>query len=320
VDTLFYTTGKASAVRTLGYTFEADGYRGADLTVFCPHYFSSFRLTQMAWCEHPSSTMCFVRDDGALLALIWQAEQQVWGWTRCITDGFVESICTVSENNTDVLYALIRRTVDGDTVRMVERLAMPLWIDENWTDVAAAIVLDASKSYSGDPRSTFAGMGHLEGATVNALADGRVVEDLTVVNGRVTLPDPAGRVVIGLPYEARGRTLPVVASVQNEGSTKGRRQQVAKAIVEVMNSRGLEYGARISGSRDGVEDDPEEFYDFVTPDGEKEGTPEPLFTGLYEGVGFPSTDWREAMVTIRQRLPLPMVVLSVNPDIEMGGT
>jgi hypothetical protein len=160
---------------------------------------------------------------------------------------------------------------------------------------------------------------HLEGETVTALADGRVVENLVVTNGVVTLPDPAGRVTIGLPYEARGRTLPVVATVQNEGSTKGRRQVVSKAIVEVMNSRGLEYGTRTQGSRDGVEDDPEEFFDFVTPDGEKEGTPEPLFTGIYEGVGFPSTDWREALVTIRQRLPLPMVVLSVNPDIEMGG-
>lgn len=319
VDTMFYTTGKASAVRTLGYTFEADGYRGADLTVFCPHYFSSYRLTQMAWCEHPSSTMWFVRDDGALLALIWQAEQEVWGWTRCITDGFVESICTVSENNTDVLYALIRRTIDSVSVRMVERLSMPLWIDENWDDVAAAVVLDAAISYSGDAASVFTGLDHLEGATVNVLADGLVYKDLIVEGGSITLPDPAGRVVVGLPYEGRGRTLPVVATVQNEGSTKGRRQQVAKAIVEVMNSRGLEYGSRVSGSRDGVEDDPEEFYDFVTPDGEKEGTPEPLFTGFYEGVGFPSTDWREAMVTIRQRLPLPMVVLSVSPDIELGG-
>lgn len=318
VDVLFYTTGKSSKVRTLNYTFEADGYRGSDLTVFAPHLFSSFRLTQMAWCEDPSAVMWFVRDDGALLALTWQSEQQVWGWTRCNTDGFVESICAVSENNTDVLYALIRRVVDGDSVRMVERLAYPLWIDENWSDTPACVILDASKTYSGDPRSTFSGMEHLEGRTINVLADGYVVEDVVVENGAFTLDAPAGRVTAGLAYESRGRTLPLVVQLQGQGSTKGRWQTVSEVVVEVMNSRGLEYGGRVSGSIDGVTAAPEEFLEFVPQDGELEGNPEPLYSGTYEPISVPNDDWREACVTVRQRLPLPMVVLSIEPDIVMG--
>ncbi len=319
VDVLFYTTAKGAGIRTLNYTFEADGYRGSDITVFCPHLFSNYRLLAMAWAEHPSTTLWVLRDDGRLLALVWQSEQQVWGWTLCETAGFVESICVIPENNTDVLYALIRRTVGAASVRMVERLAYPLWTDENWTDLPAAVVLDSSRSYSGDPVSSVIGMGHLEGETVTALADGHVIENLTVSAGVVELGGEYSRITVGLSYEARLRTLPLVGNVQGIGSTKARRQAVSGAVVEVMNTRGAEYGC-LTSLAPTIDADPlEEFFDFQTPDGAPEGYPEALFTGTYETDSFPSGDWKEALVTIRQRNPLPMVVLSVNPDTVMSG-
>lgn len=309
VDVLFYVTSKGR-VRTLGFTFEADGYRGNDITVFAPHLFSGFDIQEMAWCEHPSGVLWMKRSDGKLVALTWQAEQQVWGYTACETDGVVESVCSVSESRGDTLYAVVRRTVGETDYRYVERLAYPEWIDENWDDVEGAVVLDSCQTYEGEPLATFSNMAHLEGRSVVALADGYVIRDLVVTNGAVTLPDASSRVVIGLAYESLIRTLPVVAVAQN-GTTKGRRQAVSSAIVEVLNTRGAEYGTGV--------DVGDEMTPFLTPDGLQEIYPEPLYTGLYDPSAFPSSKWTEALVTIRQRDPLPMVVLSIEPDIVSGG-
>lgn len=58
-----------------------------------------------------------------LLGLTYLREQQVYAWhPHPMTNGYVESICSISEGQEDAVYALIRRTVNGSTVRYVERL------------------------------------------------------------------------------------------------------------------------------------------------------------------------------------------------------
>lgn len=309
VDVLFYATARGAAVRTLGYTFEKDGYRGNDITVFAPHFFSGYEIQAFAWCEHPSSVLWALRSDGKLLALTWQAEQDVWGWTLCETDGVVESICAVGEGGYDTLYAVVRRTVGGQQKRYVERMAYPYWIDQNWTDIDQAVILDSALRYTGQPKEQFRGLAHLEGRTVSAVADGFVVEGLVVQpGGYVTLEAPASNVVIGLPYEAVLRTLPIVLQAQG-GSTKGARIQITDAEVEVMNSRGVEVGA-------GVESP--DIYEARPPEGKDTGAnPDDLYSGPYE-VSIPPHDWRDARVVVRQRHPLPLVVMGVTPKVEIS--
>jgi hypothetical protein len=47
-----------------------------------------------------------------------------------MTNGYVESICSISEGQEDAVYALIRRTVNGSTVRYVERLNTRQFTDQ----------------------------------------------------------------------------------------------------------------------------------------------------------------------------------------------
>ena len=47
------------------------------------------------------------------------------------------------------------------------------------------------------------GLDHLEGRQVAVLADGGVVNGLTVLDGSVTLPAPASEIVVGLPFQAQ---------------------------------------------------------------------------------------------------------------------
>lgn len=309
----FYTTARGTRIRTLGYTFEKDGFRGNDITVFAPHFFATFSIVAMAWCAEPCGVLWALRSDGKLLALTWQAEQDVWGWTLCETDGVVESICSVSEEGRDVLYAVIQRTVGGQMRRGIERMTRPLWIDANWSAVEDAVVVDSAYTYRGDPVSTLTRLTWLEGRDVAVLADGFVRPGHKVLNGRLTpdLPAPASTITVGLPYTSYIRTLPVVGNTGN-GSTRGRRQTVSGAIVQVMNSIGMKIGT-------GADPDIDRLYDAPLPPDTTGDRPLQPFTGDLEVAGLNPDDWRTAKVTVAQTQPLPMAILGVFPDLEFGG-
>ena len=107
-----------------------------------------------------------------------------------------------------------------------------------WDDVAKSCYLDCAVSFFDleEPRSSFAGLDHLEGRSVWALADGAVVRDLTVTDGRVTLPPEAGacsNVTIGLPYAASIETLPLAIE---GGAHIARRQQLGQATIRLVAS------------------------------------------------------------------------------------
>jgi len=314
----FYSTQRGNAIRTLNYTFERDGYRGSDITIYAPHFFQSYELLSFAWCEHPSSTLFALRDDGQMPTLTWQAEQDVWGWTLCYTGGTIESICSVSEEGRDALYAVIQREIDGEDRRYVERLTEPLWIDENWLTetpdgLKDAVVMDSAYTYRGTARTTLFGLDWLEGEDVAVLADGLVITGRSVVDGALTPPleNAASVITVGLGYESYARTLPVVGNTQG-GSTKGRSQEVSNVIIEVMNTLGT-----VAGSGD----DPvlSTLYDTPLPDDVLTTTPMVPYSGLLDTNGLEATNWNGPKVTVAQLQPLPMVVLGIYAKIEFGG-
>ncbi|MGK3888207.1 hypothetical protein ABI011_14935, partial [Enterococcus faecium] len=84
------------------------------------------------------------------------------------------SVCVISENGEDRLYLTVWRTIQGVERLFIERMASTLW-----DSAADACYLDCAVSYAyDDPQATFARLSHLEGRTVNALADGAVVRGL----------------------------------------------------------------------------------------------------------------------------------------------
>jgi len=320
---VLFNTSRGATIRTINYAFDIDGYKGNDLTVFCPHLFRRVKVVDMAWAEYPTQTVYVVCDDGKVRALTWQQEQQVWGWSLIETDGQIESVCVISEGGEDVAYFVVKRRVGitppavARDVRYVERASSYLY-----DDYRTASYLDSSRSYDGEPAQVFGNLTHLEGCQVVALADGAVIRDrdighpLVVTGGQITLPRPASKVVIGLPYDAWIRTLPI----QPPGS-KGKPQTMGNLIVSVVESRGGEYALAKDAPRGtdelAVTSDMEidQVFPFkgrplATPPGQ---APK-LFTGDLE-VDMPSGDWRHPSIIIRQRDPLPIQITSIAPDV-----
>jgi hypothetical protein len=75
----------------------------------------------MAYSDEPYGILWCIRDDGILLGLTYLREHQVWGWHRHVTDGEFESVITISEDNRDAVYVIVKRIIDGQVKRYVER-------------------------------------------------------------------------------------------------------------------------------------------------------------------------------------------------------
>ena len=85
------------------------------------------------------------------------------------------------------------------------------------------------------PVSTVYGLDHLEGMLVSILADGVVVEPQTVVNGTITLPEPATAIVVGLGFTAQLQTLYLDVAT-GPATVQGRRKEIDSVVARVVAS------------------------------------------------------------------------------------
>lgn len=140
-----YVQQKGSIIRDLFYSFDQDSFQSSDLTLLANHLFNGYTITDWVLSVQPFSVAWCARSDGLLMGLTYLREQQVYAWhPHPLTNGYVESLCSISEGQEDAVYALIRRTINGATVRYVERLAT-----RQFTDQADAFFVDSGLSYDG---------------------------------------------------------------------------------------------------------------------------------------------------------------------------
>ena len=299
-NTSLFVQDKGRVVRDIGYEFASDSYTGVDLSILASHLFDGLAVEEWAWQPSPYGVAWLVMSNGTLLGLTYLRDQQVIGWHRHDTEGTVESVCVVSEGSEDALYLMVARTINGETRRYVERMA-----NRDVPNIVDAFHVDCGLTYNGDPAALMFGLNHLDGATVAILADGMVHPPRTVVDGAVTLDYTAAVVHIGLPFSAEIQTLDV-ANVGRE-ATAGRIKRIAALRVLFEHTgAGVQVGpdsAHLSEQRSTVQ-----AYDQAAN----------AFDGVAE-FRIAATWARQGQVLIRQDNPLPMHVLAVIPEVDLGG-
>jgi hypothetical protein len=140
-----YVQARGNVIRDLAFDYQVDNYRGNDLTIFSSHLFEGFTIVDWAYQQLPNSIVWAVRSDGVLLGLTYLREQDIWAWHRHDTDGgLIESVCTVPEGDEDVLYMVVKRTINGAVKRYIERMNTRV-ID----DIEDSIFMDCTKSFDG---------------------------------------------------------------------------------------------------------------------------------------------------------------------------
>lgn len=120
-DEIVFIGGNGQKIRSFKYDFNIDGYSAEDLLFLSSHFTSSsITLSELAYANDPFSTIYAVLSDGNMLVGTYERAQEVIGWSKYTTDGSYEKVTVISENNEDVVYTIVNRTIDGSTVRYVE--------------------------------------------------------------------------------------------------------------------------------------------------------------------------------------------------------
>lgn len=305
-----YVQSQGSRIRELTYDSQGSGgYNSEDISVLVPHLFNGYEVVDLAYSRGPISTMYAARNDGTLLGLTYEPTQQVRAWHRHTTDGVFESVACVPEDNEDVLYAVVRREVNGRSVRYIERMDSPVLrptlLSNLQTIAIEAFRVDSGLTYRGAPATVISGLWHLEGKTVSILADGAVMPRATVVNGTVTLTEPASVVHVGLQITSQMTTLPVTFDESAAG--QGLPKNVVKVHLRVFSSSGIFVGPNIFQLR--------EYKQRTT---EPYGQPPALTTGIVE-VPLTARWGQDGSITIAQIDPLPLSVQAAVLEVAVGG-
>ena len=224
---LFVQAG-GSVIRDLGYDIMTEGYDGDELSLFSSHLFEGKEVVSMAYAKEPYRLLFVIFNDGSAATMTYNKKQKLCGWTQFVTNGTFESVDVVREGLEDVAYFVIKRHINGQDVKFIERTRTRIIRDNK-----KAFLVDCGLSAEFvTARTTITGLDHLEGEKVICNVNGGIIDGLTVENGSITLPKAANTIVVGLPYTFEVETL----NVEGE-NTQGLKKVINHVSVKIYNSR-----------------------------------------------------------------------------------
>lgn len=310
-NTAIFCGARGGHLFELGYNWQAQGYATGDLSLRNADLFEYKAVKDLAYAKAPYPIVWAISSDGSLLGMTYIPEQQIGAWHRHTTqNGSFESICTMAEYaEQDMPYLVVKRTLGGMQRRCIERLL--------WRKVSAEVeggqiqyshFLDCGISSDyGYPSGVITGLNHLEGETVHILVDGIVEPPQVVSGGAVRVDRPVVVASVGLPIEARIRTLPV--AIGGDASLgQGRVKNVNKVWLRVYRSSGIKAGQSLS-----------DLHEYRQRTTEVYGAPPNLVSDEIE---IPiDADWAQGggQVYAVQDQPLPLTVLGITAEVVFGG-
>ena len=290
VGTLFTQRG-GKKIRELTYSFEIDALLAKDVSILSEHLLGR-KVVTCAYQKEPVIVAWFCMSDGTLLGLTYEKDNEVFAWHQHAVggDGFIESIAVVpsTDGDNDNLYMIVKRTINGSTKRYVERVEV-----EFSGTLEDMFFVECGLTYSGAAATTISGLSHLEGQTVDVVADGVYIGTKVVSSGSFTLSTAASKVHAGIPSSATLTTLDVEGG-SPIGTSQGKTKRIDKLTVRVRNSLWFKHGP----SESSLDDTPEKFVVVTSDDIRVSLNQTYQLTGGY---------------TIKQTLPYPLTILALMP-------
>ena len=231
-NSVIYAASRGGHIRALRYTYSSGGYETADLSLLAPHLFNGFNIRDITLSKAPEQIIWCVSTSGELLGLTFYVDQNINAWHHHVTDGAFESCCAVSEGEEDHLYVVVRRNINGNSVRYIERMSNLRYTnDVNSRQLDCyidTVINNNSQALSlSDNGMTLTGLSHLEGKTVVAVVDGKPQPETVVTNGQITIPVSGTIIAVGLPFKSTLITMPLTAG------QSGNLQGVVKNVTEM---------------------------------------------------------------------------------------
>lgn len=277
-DQVVYVSPDGKKLRAIEYEWSKNNWVSKELT-FISEHISESGIKDLSWSQNPDNLMWIPLENGDMVSLSYNRSNDIYGWNSHSTAGTVLDCFSVEYLGTSSPFALISRE-DGF-------IDLELFGDKS-KQMDSYIEQDL-----GSPSTVVTGLDHLEGLEIQILGDGAVQPNKTVVSGSVTLSTPATVVLAGRQFTPILRTLPI-----SQLGSIGNNRTFAKGYSDIYIQVSESYIPLINGER-APERSPS------TPMGQAEAP----ITGLIKvgGSGFDE----EAIVEIKQDLPLPLTVLAI---------
>jgi len=202
---IVYVQRNAQKILRMNYWYEADNWNSHDLTLLSEHI-TRDGIVEMAYQRVPYSILYSVCENGDLLALVMEDNQEVLGWSRYVFDGDCESVAVVPGDNEDQVWIIVARQLNGLTKRCIEQF-MPI----EFADQDSAYYVDCGLTFDGGDGVTVINVTQADPAVVttsgHTFTDGIQVR-FTDIEGMTDLNDGVYTVstVSGASFELRDRT------------------------------------------------------------------------------------------------------------------
>jgi hypothetical protein len=246
----------------------------------------------------------------SVIILIYDPVEEVKCWIEYETQGTVEDIYVLPSpagQLEDTVYYVVNRTIQGATVRYVERWAFET--ECRGADISKCA--DAHATGTNSPASaTITGLGHLIAQSVIVWADGVDQGGPYTVDstGSIYLPVAVADYVVGLTYAAQFKSTKLAYAAQlGTALTQKKRAVRIGFILADAHAQGLECGPDFDTLQNlplvakGAIFDPNTVWDQFDDDPDV----------------FPATWDSDARICLQAIAPRPMTVLAAVPDIEV---
>ena len=253
--TMFTIDRYGKRIYEFAFDLNANSYVPREASIESDHLFQS-GVIEGALQQEPDNISWFVIGNGRAVAMTFEYAQKLLGFADIRVSGGgtaeadIKSVDSIPSANGDTLYAIVERTIDSGTVKMIEYLA-PFF--ETGDTLADAVYADAAGTYDGAAVSSVAGLWYLRGETVGVMLDGidygdvaisstgvLTIASITVHSGSgLTLPSTASTITWGKRYTSRAQTLRAPAAGQRDGTGLGRRMVVNEAKIDMLDTYGL---------------------------------------------------------------------------------
>lgn len=304
---MIFVQPSGKKLRELVFDFNSDSYQGTDIGKHASHLLER-RVMQVAWQEEPFGILWCRMEDGSLVSVTRDRQQQIVAFCRhsiAGTNAIVTSICVVPVGDgLNRLFMTVDREVDGEIMRTLEYLDEPRKLEvDGRVYVDNANCLDAHlKMTAGAATATWAGFDHLIGETVRVVgstdeegAEPNIEGDFEVnEDGEIELNREVRYIIAGLAYDSKIRTLRAEGGAAT-GTSQGEMKRTDKILLRVCNTFGLSYGSN---------DDNQKQINFWSDD-------RPDLVRLFTGdkpLEFPNGWDRDGRVQLESDSPFPFTV------------
>ena len=210
------------------YSFNEDAYVTHDRSVLSSHLIK--QPTDMAMLSGTTSEdanwLFIPNTDGSVTILNTLRDQDINGFTQWISanSGFITNATVVD----DELYMIDKRTIAGNVEYHIEKWSFDHLMDDS-------IIFNP-----GATDTQITGLGHLQGETVQIVADGIVLPERTVVGSKITLTsEEVGytNVEVGLNFPVEVTGMPLNTNI-GSGENQMRIKRIVRMNIRVYQSYG----------------------------------------------------------------------------------